>query len=81
MNSSLRTLLRFNSLLFLALGLLLSVPTKAQTGSQRRLSHRELKNLIKKAITRADHLKIAAYYHTEAVTLKRQSSEHVDLES
>lgn len=61
--------------------LLLHGALKAQAGSQKHFSHQELKSLIEKATTREDHLKLAAYYHAEAVRLEKQASEHADLAS
>ena len=53
----------------------------AQTGADSTLSHREVKKLIETATTRSDHLRIAAYYQTEASKLHREAAEHADLES
>ncbi|CAN5407213.1 hypothetical protein BH10ACI4_BH10ACI4_06030 [soil metagenome] len=69
------------AMLFLVLGQPSPLVVSAQTGANRPLSHREVKKLIETATTRSDHLRIAAYYQTEASTLHREAAEHADLES
>ena len=51
----------------------------ATTAVHKKLSHKELKNLIATAKTREDHLRIANYYRGEATRLRKEATEHEDL--
>lgn len=68
-------------MLFLVLGQPSPRVVSAQTDADAPLSHREVKKLIETATTRSDHLRIAAYYQTEARKLHIEAAEHADLES
>ena len=73
--------IKLANVLVLASLLSLQGLASAQDGSQKQLTHRGLKSMIQRARTREDHLKIAAYYHAEAVKLRKEASEHADLAS
>jgi len=47
--------------------------------THRKLSHKELKDLIANAKTREEHLRLAAYYRAEADRLRKDAEEHQDL--
>lgn len=70
---------RYLALLVLATGLMLmgtpATRLPAQD-SQTKLSPQELKELIAKAKTPADHEKLAAYYRQEAARLKQDAETH-----
>ena len=53
-----------------------SAPTSNTHG---KLSHKQLKDLIAKAKTREDHLRLAAYYRAEANRLRKDAEDHQDL--
>ena len=55
------------------LAFFVSVPAGAK---DKPLSKRELKNLIARAETKADHEKLAAYYRSEAARLKAKQEDH-----
>ncbi len=54
-----------------------AIPLRAQR-TQERLSPQQLKELIAKAKTPADHEKLAAYYRQEASRLRRDAQMHRD---
>jgi hypothetical protein len=70
----------------ITLGLLFLTFASGQTGANtappaihKKLSHKEIKNLIATAKTREDHLRIADYYRGEAAHLRKEAAEHEDL--
>ncbi len=81
-----RSTWHFGTTLVIILGLLLPTFASGQTGvntatnpAHKKLSHKELKNLIATAKTREDHLRIADYYRGEAARLRKEATEHQDL--
>lgn len=73
-------------ILFLAVILIFSTDGFGQNRStapavdqKTALSQAELKKLIATAKTKQDHLRIAAYYHAEALRLRKEAAEHEDL--
>jgi len=76
----------FGTTLAIILGLLFLTFASGQTGvntattaTHKKLSHKELKNLVATAKTREDHLRIVDYYRVEAARLRKEATEHQDL--
>lgn len=58
------------------LAVAVTMPLARPAVDQEKLTHKELKKIIASAKTRADHERIAAYYHAEAHNLEAKQREH-----
>lgn len=76
----------YGTIAVIIFGLLFLTFASGQTGentataaAHKKLSHKELKNLIATATTREDQLRIVGYYRGEATGLRKEATEHEDL--
>jgi hypothetical protein len=67
--------IRASLVVFLLDSILVGVAMPQPTGSQKRMTTKELKSLIQNAKTAEDHWRIAAYYQSKAAHLLKESKE------